>query len=206
MTVAAVVVAAGRGERFGGPKQFAPLGERTVASRSVSLCRTVADFIVLVVPENYDGDGEGADLTVTGGSTRSASVRAGLAAIGDHEIVVVHDAARPFASPSLFHSVVDAVKNGASAAVPALAVSDTIKRVAADGVTVLETLDRAELVAVQTPQGFSSSDLRRAHRDGSEATDDAALIEQLGLRTVIVPGETTNVKITEPSDLPEERP
>ncbi len=202
MRVAAVVVAGGRGERFGGPKQFTVVHGRTIAAHAVAHARSVAEYVVIVVPDAYDGDGEGADLVVTGGATRSASVRAGLAAVGDVDVVVVHDAARPLATPALFRAVVDALATGAAAAVPGLALIDTVKRVHHGAPTrVLATLDRDDLVTVQTPQAFDAAVLRRAHEARAEATDDAALIEDLGELVVVVPGERTNVKVTDASDL-----
>ncbi|HEY5091912.1 MAG TPA: 2-C-methyl-D-erythritol 4-phosphate cytidylyltransferase [Acidimicrobiales bacterium] len=203
MSVAAVVVAAGQGVRFGGPKQFAILNHDTVAAHSVHAARSVAQRVVLVVPLNYDGNGEGADVVVVGGPTRAQSVRAGLAQCEDVDVVVVHDAARPMASAALFGAVVDAVTNGADGAVPGLAISDTVKRVTTQGATtvVTETVSRAELVTVQTPQAFRRDVLVRAHADGADATDDAALVEANGGRVVVVPGERQNMKITEPVDL-----
>ncbi len=203
MTVAAVVVAGGRGVRFGGPKQFSVLGYETVAARSVRVSRSVADFVVLVVPDEYDGPGEGADAVVPGGDTRAASVRAGLKALPDCDIVVVHDAARPLASQRLFTAVVDAVTAGADAAIPGLRVTDTVKRIAnRDGQSiVVGTIDRSELVTVQTPQAFRRDVLERAHHTLSDATDDAALVEAMGGVVVIVSGEVSNLKITDPSDL-----
>jgi 2-C-methyl-D-erythritol 4-phosphate cytidylyltransferase len=201
--VAAVVVAAGQGRRFGGPKQFTDLAGQNVASRSVAGARSVADFVVLVVPEGYEGSGEGADLVVVGGATRAASVRAGLDACAGSEIVVVHDAARPLASPGLFAAVVAAVRDGADGAVPGLAVTDTIKRVARDGAAAVveSTMDREGLVTVQTPQAFRYDALVRAHAGGPDATDDAALVEAAGGRVVVVAGEAGNVKITGPEDV-----
>ncbi len=203
MSVAAVVVAAGRGVRFGGPKQFAVLGTETVSARSVRVARSVAQHVVLVVPDDYRGSGEGADVIVVGGASRSASVRLGLAQCVDADVVIVHDAARPFASPALFTSVLDAVRAGADAAVPGLAVTDTLKRVAHVGsdTVVLATVPREELVAVQTPQAFRRDLLERAHQLGDDATDDAALVEALGARVVVVAGEPSNIKITRPEDL-----
>jgi 2-C-methyl-D-erythritol 4-phosphate cytidylyltransferase len=203
MRVAAVVVAAGRGTRFGGPKQFAPLGERTVAAESVERARSVADYVVLVVPAGYRGDGEGADVVVEGGPSRAESVRCGLAEAPEADVVVVHDAARPRASAALFRAVVAAVADGADGAVPGLAVTDTLKRVVErDGVLeVVGTEPRDGLVSVQTPQAFAAATLRRAHASGAEATDDAALVEALGGRVVVVAGDPANVKITEPADL-----
>jgi 2-C-methyl-D-erythritol 4-phosphate cytidylyltransferase len=203
MSVAAVVVAAGRGTRFGGAKQFALLDGETVASRSVAQARLVADLVVVVVPQDYEGDGEGADVVVTGGTSRAASVRCGLAHCGEAAIVIVHDAARPLASAELFRAVVTAIEEGADAAIPGLTLTDTVKRVTSkDDVTVVvETLAREELVAVQTPQAFRREVLERAHAQGGDATDDAGLVEALGALVVVIPGETTNVKITHLGDL-----
>jgi 2-C-methyl-D-erythritol 4-phosphate cytidylyltransferase len=203
MSIAAVVVAAGQGTRFGGLKQFSLYDGETIAARSLRASRSVAEYTVLVVPEGYDGQGEGADLVVVGGATRAASVRHGLERCLDAEIVVVHDAARPLASPALFHSVVDAVLRGADAAIPGLALTDTIKRVAVEGdeTFVTATLERDELVAVQTPQAFRRELLVRAHASGGDASDDAGLVEAIGARVVIVEGEAHNVKITRPEDL-----
>jgi 2-C-methyl-D-erythritol 4-phosphate cytidylyltransferase len=203
MSVAAVVVAAGRGTRFGGAKQFALLDGETVAARSVAQARLVADLVVLVVPEGYEGDGEGADVVVTGGASRAASVRSGLAHCGDAAIVIVHDAARPLASADLFQAVVSAIEEGADAAIPGLTLTDTVKRVTSkDDVTVVvETLAREELVAVQTPQAFRREVLERAHAHCDDATDDAGLVEALGALVVVIPGETTNVKITHLGEL-----
>jgi 2-C-methyl-D-erythritol 4-phosphate cytidylyltransferase len=203
MSVAAVVVAAGQGQRYGGAKQFAVLNHDTVTTHSVRAARTVAERVVLVVPENYQGNGEGADVVVVGGPTRAASVRAGLEECGDAMVIVVHDAARPMATPSLFALVVDAVLAGADGAVPGLPISDTVKQIRLEGrATVVQgTVARDELVTVQTPQAFSHDALRRAHANGDDATDDAALVEAIGGRVVVVPGELDNVKITVPGDL-----
>lgn len=127
-------------------------------------------------------------------------MRAGLAAVPDEAaVVVVHDGPRPAATTDLFTAVVDAVRAGADGAIPGLAVTDTVKRVR-DGV-VMETLVRSELMAVQTPQAFDATVLRKAHAGEPEATDDAAVVEAIGGRVVVVPGEVTNRKITERADL-----
>lgn len=203
MTTSAVVVAGGRGLRFGGPKQFSLVAGESVAAHSVRAARAVADTVVLVVPAHYDGADEGADLVVVGGDSRAASVRAGLASLDDCDVVVVHDAARPLASAALFRAVVAAVEDGADAAIPGLDLTDTVKRVerGPDHTVVVETLDRSELVTVQTPQAFRREVLERAHAANDEATDDAGLVEAAGGRVVIVAGETTNVKITTPADI-----
>jgi 2-C-methyl-D-erythritol 4-phosphate cytidylyltransferase len=196
----AIVVAAGTGERFGEAKQFARLDGARLVDRSVAAASVACDAVVVVLPPGVDWDGEPVAAAVAGGTTRSASVRAGLAAVpASATVVVVHDAARPCASPELFAAVVAAVRAGADAAVPGLPIADTVKRV--DGDRITETLARTELVAVQTPQAFAAAALRAAHEAGGDATDDAALVEAAGGRAVVVPGEPANLKITRPEDL-----
>lgn len=194
-----IVVAGGSGQRFGKPKQFEELGGRRVLDWAVAAASDASDGVVLVLPA-ADVDRSN-PLEVAGGATRSESVRNGLAAVPETATVVcVHDAARPFASSLVFAAVIDAVADGADAAVPGVPVVDTIKVVAVDG-TVMSTPDRSTLVAVQTPQAFRASSLRAAHAAGAEGTDDAALVERLGGRVVVVPGEPRNRKITHPEDL-----
>ena len=140
-------------------------------------------------------------MGVAGGRTRAESVRRGLAAVPiEATVVCVHDAARPLASGALFAAVVDAVAGGADGAVPAVAVTDTIKVVDPTG-AVVATPERSTLVAVQTPQAFRADVLRRAHAGRVEGTDDASLVELAGGRVVTVPGEAWNRKITTPDDL-----
>jgi 2-C-methyl-D-erythritol 4-phosphate cytidylyltransferase len=198
-----IVVAAGSGSRYGGPqpKQYEALAGRRVLDWSLAAAGAASAGVVLVVAADRLADAEpAADRVVAGGATRSASVRAGLAAVPDDvDVVLVHDAARPLASPALFAAVAAAVAAGADAAVPAVALADTVKQV--DGDVVVATPDRAGLVAVQTPQGFRRSALARAHAGAAEATDDAALVEQAGGRVVVVPGELANRKVTHPIDL-----
>jgi 2-C-methyl-D-erythritol 4-phosphate cytidylyltransferase len=203
-TVWAVVVAAGRGERFGAPKQYEWLGDRRVLDWAMAGARAVASGVVLVLPPDRAGGNEpGADVVVAGGSTRSASVRAGLAAVPpEADVVVVHDAARPLAPVAVFEAVVQAVLDGADGAVPGLPLADTVKRVAgAGGDVVVATVDRADLVAVQTPQAFRADVLRRAHAAGADATDDAGLVEAAGGKVVVVPGDPANAKLTTRHDL-----
>ena len=187
--------------RFGGPKQFRRLAGRLVVDWALAAARSVAGRVVLVVPPDHEGHSRPeADQVVVGGETRSDSVRAGLEAVPpDAEVVVVHDAARPLASPELFTAVVDAVRDGVDGAVPALPVTDTVKEV--DDGLVVRTLDRSVLVTVQTPQAFSAAALRHAHGQQGDATDDAALVEAAGGRVVVVPGEPENLKVNRPADL-----
>jgi 2-C-methyl-D-erythritol 4-phosphate cytidylyltransferase len=196
-----IIVAGGTGQRFGQPKQFALLGGRPVVEWSIAASRPWSDGLIVVLPAGSE-DGYGADAVVVGGATRSESVRAGLAQVpADADVIVVHDAARPLASAALFRDVIAAVtQGGADGAIPGVEVRDTIKQV--DGEQhVTATFERAALVAVQTPQAFSAGVLRRAHADGADATDDAALVEALGATVRVVPGDAHNLKITTPDDL-----
>jgi 2-C-methyl-D-erythritol 4-phosphate cytidylyltransferase len=200
VTVWGIVVAGGRGSRFGAAKQFARLGGATVLERSLATTARVCDGVVVALPPESGWQPRAPVVAVAGGETRAESVRAGLAAVpADAEIIVVHDAARPLASPLLFAAVIEAVRGGADAAVPGLAVADTLKRV--DGDRVIETVPRDGLVVVQTPQAFRSEALRRAHADGADGSDDAVLVERSGGVVRIVSGEARNVKITVPGDL-----
>jgi 2-C-methyl-D-erythritol 4-phosphate cytidylyltransferase len=200
-TAWAVVVAGGSGARFGGYKQFMLLAGQEVVEWSLRAAVRACAGVVLVVPaewvEKYSGR---ADHVVAGGPTRAASVRAGLRLVPDEvQVVVVHDAVRPLAGQHTWASVIAAVKGGADGAVPCVPVLDTIKQREDDG--KLMTLDRARLVAVQTPQAFSAAALRQAHAGEGEATDDAALVEAIGGRVVSVAGEPNNIKVTAPDDL-----
>jgi 2-C-methyl-D-erythritol 4-phosphate cytidylyltransferase len=196
----AVVVAAGSGARFGGAKQFREVGAARLVDRSVQRAARSCDGVVVVLPAGVSWDGPPVTAAVRGGATRAESVRSGLAAVPESvDIVLVHDAARPLASDALFAAVIAAVRDGADGAVPGLAISDTIKRVADD--RVLETISREGLVTVQTPQAFRAGCLRAAHAEGADGTDDAELVEAVGGTVVVVPGEPTNLKVTSPDDL-----
>jgi len=185
----AVVVAAGSGRRFGGAKQHALLRGREVMDWAVDAAAAACEGVVLVVPPGSSHPG------VVGGDTRSESVRRGIAELpADAEIIVVHDGARPLATPALFHAVIDAVRGGADGAICVVPVTDTIR-------SPQGTVDREALVAVQTPQAFRAAALRAAHAGGDAATDDATLVERAGGRVVTVPGDAGNIKITFPHDL-----
>jgi 2-C-methyl-D-erythritol 4-phosphate cytidylyltransferase len=200
VSTSGIVVAAGSGTRFGVPKQFEAIAGSRLVDRAVEAATLTCDEVVVVLPAGLAWDGRPVAAAVPGGSTRSASVRAGLDAIATSAtIVVVHDAARPLAPPTLFEAVIGAVRAGADAAVPGLPIPDTLKRVEAD--RVVETIAREGLVAVQTPQAFRADALRAAHAGGGEATDDAALVEAAGGKVVVVSGDPRNVKVTTPADL-----
>lgn len=192
-----VVVGGGSGHRFGRPKQYELLGDERVIDRSRRIASSASDGVVVVVPA-ADAERERA---VAGGSTRSESVRAGLAAVPDDAtIICVHDAARPLADTDIFRRVIRAVELGADGAVPGVAVTDTIKLTDASG-QVVTTPRRERLRAVQTPQAFRADVLRAVHADQGEGTDDAELVEQAGGRVVVVDGDPVNRKITHPDDL-----
>jgi 2-C-methyl-D-erythritol 4-phosphate cytidylyltransferase len=197
-----ILVGGGTGSRFGARKQYELLGGERVIDRSRRVAEAVSEGVVVVVPPE-DAEREQA---VAGGPTRTESVRAGLATVPEQAaIVLVHDVARPLASVELFQRVIDTVAagragaGGAIAVVPAVAVTDTIKEV--EGAIVASSLDRSRLVAAQTPQGFDASLLRRAYEMEYDATDDAALASLAGADVMVVEGETTNIKITDPIDL-----
>ncbi len=217
MSTAAIVAAAGRGERLGAhvPKALHEVGGVPMlvhAVRALAAARGVDLVVVAAPPDLVDRARElladehaGADLVVVaGGATRPDSVRIALAELPPGTtMVLVHDAARPLAPVSLVEAVAAELAGGADAVVPGLPVVDTVKSVA-DGV-VTATVDRAGLRAVQTPQGFRRDVLERAHGEhdpaGPDVTDDAGLVERLGLTVVVVPGHEEAFKVTRPLDL-----
>ncbi len=207
-TVSAIIAAGGSGERFGArtPKAFIQLGNRTLLEHAVAALAGVVDEIIVTVPVGYEEQarsllGDGA-IVVTGGATRSESVRAGLAAVNENsEFVLVHDAARALASSELAAKVIHALINESEVCViPAIAQTDTVKYINSDSY-VSSTPTRENLVRVQTPQGFSTSVLKAAHAQSGEATDDAALVERLGEKVRIIDGEERALKITTAADL-----
>ena len=210
MTVAVVLAAAGRGDRLGSGvvKALRELAGEPLLVHAIRAIRAVSAIgpVVVTAPVGLVNDltvllASYNVVVISGGEERQESVRHGLAALpADVDHVLVHDAARALAPPSLFVDVIAALRAGAEAVVPVLPVADTVKRVIDDRVT--ETLDRSDLRAVQTPQGFVLDLLVRAHaKAGPPATDDAALVERLGLTVVTVPGSEDAFKVTRPFDL-----
>jgi 2-C-methyl-D-erythritol 4-phosphate cytidylyltransferase len=219
MTVA-LIVAAGSGERLGAgrPKALVELAGRPLVQWSIDALANVAELeqIVVALPAGTElpaGVGATARVSsVPGGASRSDSVRRALAAAGEAsegagmDLVLVHDAARPLLTAALAESVIAALAcdHDADAAIAALPVTDTIKRVDRAH-AVRETLDRGELWAVQTPQVFRRGALERALEVSAEelarATDDALLIERGGGRVIVVPASDENLKVTTPLDL-----
>ncbi len=210
MRTVAIVPAAGSGERLGAgiPKAFVNLTGQTLVERALDGLRAsgVVDGMIVAVPAARTDEAKlilGVDVTVVaGGTDRTASVRNALAAVGDADFVLVHDAARPLTPPALISRVVGALRDGHTAVVPVLPLTDTVKAVDANGV-VLGTPERAGLRSVQTPQGFATQTLIRAYeRAGSNGfTDDASLVENLGGQVQTVEGDPLAFKITTPLDL-----
>ena len=211
--LAVIVVAAGRGERLHSdkPKAFVEINGRTILEHSlrpISALKNLAQ-VVIAAPESHVveateianqiiGDAVEVDVVV-GGETRQQSISNALAAV-TAEVVLVHDAARAFASSTLFENVYAKVISTRSGVIPALAIADTIKKV--NGEQVLETIDRSALRSAQTPQGFLSADLKKAYAAATaDFTDDAALIQSLGKKVHFVDGEANAAKITTPDDL-----
>jgi 2-C-methyl-D-erythritol 4-phosphate cytidylyltransferase/2-C-methyl-D-erythritol 2,4-cyclodiphosphate synthase len=208
----ALIVASGRGQRFGGalPKQYQPLAGQPVLRHCLERFRRhprVGAVRAVIDPADralYDAAAQGLDLLApaAGGPTRQESVRLGLESLSatPPERVLIHDGARPLIEPALIERVLDGL--GAHAAVlPALPVSDTLKRVA--GGTVSGTVERRGLSRAQTPQGFDYRQILAAHRAarGAELTDDSAVAEAAGMRVAVVAGDEVNLKITDPADL-----
>lgn len=222
MRIAALIVAAGRGSRAGGdvPKQYVRIGGETVLQRAIdAFAGHPAITLVQAVIHADDGALYAASLDRTpqklmkpvfGGATRQASVRAGLEALAatGPDLVLIHDAARPFVAECLINRVVAALDQHAGA-VPALAVADTLKRAGA-GQTIAGTVDRARLWRAQTPQGFRFARILDAHRAAAvegfdDFTDDAAIGEWAGFPVVLVEGDAQNVKITTAADVADAR-
>lgn len=213
MSTAVIIVAAGSGTRLGAtePKAFVEVGGRSLLARSVdaALGMSVRPHVIIVAPEDRLDDarelaGPPDTVVVAGGATRQHSVAAGLAALADLtdvDTVLVHDAARPFTPSRVFDAVEVEVQRTGHGVVPGLPVVNTLKQTDASG-TVLATVDRSPLRAVQTPQGFPRADLAAAYAAASEEhTDDAALFAAAGHMVTVIDGDALAFKVTTPADL-----
>ena len=206
-TSAAIIAGAGMGHRLGAdiPKALIQIDGVTLIERAFAALSTVVDEIVITAPAGYEDQfraivGDSATV-ITGGVLRSDSVNMALKSLSPStKYVLVHDAARALATSELAQRVLRGLISGESAVIPALSVVDTIKEVDRDGY-VRSTPDRSILRAVQTPQGFSVDVLKRAHEASEDATDDAALVEALGVKVKTIPGEARAMKITNPEDI-----
>ena len=214
MSTWAILVAAGSGERLGAdrPKAFAALRGRPLLAESLERLDASGwiDAIVVVAPPGWEEPtillaeelvAAKVASVATGGATRAESVRAGLTEVGTEALaILVHDAARPLVTDAVIARVLAPLSEGFEGVVPALPLADTVKRV--QGHVVVETLDRAELVSVQTPQAFSADALRKAFvGDLAGATDCASLVERAGGRVRVVEGDAGLVKVTTKQDL-----
>jgi len=204
---AAIIAGAGSGHRLGAdlPKALVKLLDKTLVEHAVNSLAPVAQLIVVTAPAGFEDQFKtilGDQVTViTGGVLRSDSIRLALNEIGSgYEFVLVHDAARAIASTQLAKDVLTQLEKGEQAVIPALDVVDTIKEIDVNGY-VRNTPERANLRAVQTPQGFSKSVLAHAHQSAEDATDDAALVEAIGVKVKVISGEERALKITNKSDL-----
>ncbi len=215
MSVWAIVPAAGTGERFGGskPKPLAELARKPVISRTLAVFEACADVDGIVVVAHRDWIKDYQDIVrrhnfgkvkavVEGGATRTQSVRLGLALMPkDVKVVMVHDGVRPLVSEVMIQRGLEAVK-ATGAAVAAMPVKPTIKVVDPKDALVRETLDRDLLWEIQTPQVFDRKLLDKAYREDRDgASDDAALVERLGVKVKVFEGAYTNIKITTPEDM-----
>ena len=209
--VAAIIPAAGLGVRFGAsePKAFFKLAGLSLLTRSALTLSTVVDVLVVAAPEAWIEQAaiELAEVDaevhiVAGGETRQDSVMNAVRVLSEEvDYVLIHDAARPLVPQSLIADVVSALSEGAQAVVPALPVVDTIKRVDNSG-TVIETLDRTPLRRIQTPQGFTREILLKAFEDPTHvATDEAGLVERMGVRVQTTDGSEAAFKITTADDV-----
>ncbi|MFM1789548.1 MAG: hypothetical protein RLZZ12_897 [Actinomycetota bacterium] len=204
---AAIIAGAGLGNRLGAklPKALLQIEGISLVERAFTSLSTVVDEIVITAPKGFADEfrkivGESAKV-ITGGVLRSDSVKLALESLSPSvEYVLVHDAARGLATSDLATRVLSELKSGEVAVVPALPVVDTIKEIDSSGY-VRNTPDRSVLRAIQTPQGFSVSVLRRAHEASEDATDDAALVEALGVKVKTIPGEARAMKVTNPEDI-----
>ena len=204
---AAIIAAAGMGHRLGAnlPKSLVKLLDKTLVEHAVANLSPVCELIIVTAPKGYEDEytkilGDQVRV-ITGGVLRSDSIRIAISKIPTNfEYVLVHDAARALASTTLASSVLNQLIQGEQAVIPALDVIDTIKEVDSKGY-VRNTLNRSSLKVIQTPQGFSRSILERAHQASEDATDDAALVEALGVAVKVIAGEDRAFKITTPSDI-----
>jgi 2-C-methyl-D-erythritol 4-phosphate cytidylyltransferase len=197
-----LLLAAGSGTRFGAAKQFASLGGRTLVERAVAVAAAACDAVVLVLPETTVWDGPPVEAVVAGGATRAASVRAGLAALpvdAGLDVVVVHDAAHPLASPTLYGAVIAAVREGAAAACPALPVAESLLRRAGD--VAVGAVAKEGLVLCQTPHAFRAAVLRALHEGQPEGSDEVSMLLARGSEVALVPGDPANLHVTAPADL-----
>lgn len=212
MRVASIIAAAGSGDRLGAnqPKALLQLGDSNLIDLAVELLRPLSDQIIVVAPSTHlqsvteQFETDNAVTVVAGGSSRSISVRNAISALDKNiDFVLIHDAARALTPTDVVQRVIDELKRGADGVIPVLPLADTVKEVL--GEKVVRTVDRTSLQRVQTPQGFKTKVIVDAHaaakRDDVEGTDDASLVERMGIKVSTVLGDERSFKITTPFDL-----
>ncbi|MFA4905509.1 MAG: 2-C-methyl-D-erythritol 4-phosphate cytidylyltransferase [Candidatus Margulisiibacteriota bacterium] len=203
MKIAVIIAAGGTGKRMGQPKQFLPLAGKPVAEWTIDVfhkVKNVEQIVLVVSGEDLERAKNLGVKVVEGGEERGDSVKNGLKAISpDTNLVIIHDGARPLITPDIIEKAVKEAREY-GAAIVGVPVKDTIKRTG-DDLLIKETVDRQALWQAQTPQVFKYEIITRAYADGRSATDDAKLVEDLGIKVKMVMGSFENIKITTPEDL-----
>lgn len=196
----AIVLAGGRGSRFGRLKQFEPLHGMRLVDHTVASARRTCDKVVVVLPPGVGWDGDPVDALAVGGDHQSESLRAALAAVPDDAgVLVVTDPAHPLAPDRVYTDVIAAVRAGADGAVPVLPMLDVVQRVV-DG-RVVATMPKDGTVITQTPQAFRAAVLRSAHADRPRPVENSGMVAELGHRVVTVPGDPANLHVATDDDL-----
>ncbi len=196
----AIVLAGGRGLRYGRLKQLDDLAGSRLVDHTVAAARRTCDRVALVLPSGVDWDGEPVDALAVGGDHQSESLRAGLAVVpAEAGVLVLADPAHPLAADRIFTEVVEAVRAGADGAVPVVPLLEVVQRVR-DGV-VVDTLPKQDAVVTQSPQAFRADVLRAAHADAPRPVENSGMLAALGHRVVTVPGDPANLHVASPEDL-----
>ena len=200
MTTCCILLAGGSGARFGAPKQFEVVAGRRLVDRAADVASEVCDDVVVVLPSGAPWSGPPVTALVEGGTSRAGSVRNGLSAVpGGTDVIVVHDAAHPLASPALYRAVIQAVVAGAPAASPFLPVAESLVR--RDGDEAVAAVPKDGVGLSQTPHAFRADVLRALHAEEPETSDEVTLLLTGGDRVALVPGDPTNIHVTTKAEL-----
>ena len=200
MSACCILLAGGSGTRFGAPKQFEVVAGRRLVDRAADVASEACDDVVVVLPAGAPWSGPSVTALVEAGTTRAGSVRSGLSAVpAGADVIVVHDAAHPLASPDLYRAVIEAVRGGAAAASPFLPVAESLVR--RDGDEAVAAVSKDGVVLSQTPHAFRADVLRALHADEPDATDEVSLLLSRGGRVALVPGDPVNVHVTNRAEL-----
>ena len=195
-----ILLAGGSGARFGAPKQFEVVAGRRLVDRAADVASEACDDVVVVLPAGAPWSGPPDAALVEGGTSRAGSVRSGLTAVpAGTDVIVIHDAAHPLASPVLYQAVIEAVTAGATAASPFLPVAEVLVR--RDGDDAVATIPKDGVGLSQTPHAFRADVLRALHADEPETTDEVSLLLARGARVALVPGDPVNIHVTTRAEL-----